>query len=267
MQGRILGFDEAAGTGMISGEDGKRYRFARDDWRGTGVARAGVAVDFDGNADAASDIYPVVAARGAGAAAAAAGASDAGAKAKTLFTESLATPLALIVLLACALPAISTPVTSVSLFGLDSSTSGSLGAAAAIFGNSSLSTLSNLLILRFIAPLAAVVLIVLAWLEKPLAVPMIVAGAATILAALLIFAYKSAIVSTFGGIADGIAGPGGFDLPRARSMMGAMNPGSFISIGLGVWLLALTGVGLVVAGLGKIHNPLRTKEAPSTDGA
>jgi hypothetical protein len=266
MQGRILGFDEAAGTGMISGEDGKRYRFTRDDWRGTGVARAGVAVDFDGNGEAASDIYPVVAARGAGAAAAA-GASDAGAKAKTLFTESLATPLALIVLLACALPAISTPVTSVSLFGLDSSTSGSLGAAAAIFGNSSLSTLSNLLILRFIAPLAAVALIVLAWLEKPLAVPMIVAGAATILAALLVFAYKSAIVSTFGGIADGIAGPGGFDLPRARSMMGAMNPGSFISIGLGIWLLALTGVGLVVAGLGKIHNPLRAKDTTSTDGA
>lgn len=257
MQGRILGFDEAAGTGMVSGEDGKRYRFARADWRGSGAARAGVAVDFDANGDAAAEIYPVVAARSAGAAAAAAGASDAGAKVKAMFTESLATPLALLVLIACVLPAISSPVQSVSLFGLDSSIGRSLGAAATFMGNSSVSGMSDMLIVRFLAPLAAVALIVLAWLEKPLGVPMIVAGAVAILIALFVFAYKSAIVATFDQMTGGFARYG---VPSAGSMIG---------IGIGIWLLAIAGIALVVAGMGKIHNPLRAKDAApgSTDGA
>ena len=64
MRGRILGFDTAAGTGAIAGDDGRRYSFAAAEWRdGTVVPGIGLAVDFD-SADqvAATSIYPLPAA-------------------------------------------------------------------------------------------------------------------------------------------------------------------------------------------------------------
>jgi hypothetical protein len=254
MQGRILGFDEAAGTGMISGEDGRRYRFGKADWRGGGAPRAGAAVDFDANGDAAADIYPAVAARAAGAAPAVTLPPDAAAKIKALFTESLATPLALVIIVACFLPALTTPIHSVSLFGLDSTIGRSVGAAAAFMGNGSVSGVSGLLVLRFLAPLAAVALIVLDWLGKPLNLPMIVTGAVAILVGLIVFAYKSAIVSTFDRVTSGL------------SSFGVPSPGDMIGVGFGVWLLAIAGIALIVAGIGKIHNPLRSGESASAGG-
>lgn len=61
MKGRVLGFDAGAGTGAISGEDGNRYVFASSDWRGEDPPKAGQAVDFVANADAANEVYAATA--------------------------------------------------------------------------------------------------------------------------------------------------------------------------------------------------------------
>jgi hypothetical protein len=256
MQGRILGFDEAAGTGTISGEDGNRYRLTRAEWKSTTGIVAGLVVDFESKDGEAVDVYRAL---GAGAPAAAPSAPIAVPtdKLKALFTESLAVPLALIVLIACFMPAITTPIQSASLFGLDSSIGASLGAAASLMGHSSVSSMSSLLVLRFAAPLAALALIMLAWLEKPMQVPMLVAGGVSILVALLVVAFKMAIVSSVESMMGGFG--------SARAMLGVPSPGSMIGVGIGVWLIGLAGIGLVVAGLGKLQNPLRNKEPESAD--
>ena len=57
MKGQILGYDEAAGTGAISGEDGKRYSFSVGDWKSDKEPKAGNRVDFVVAGDAATDIY------------------------------------------------------------------------------------------------------------------------------------------------------------------------------------------------------------------
>lgn len=62
MKGNVLGYDAAAGTGAITGDDGKRYTFVSADNRGTAALKAGDAVDFQVEADAAKDIYAVPAA-------------------------------------------------------------------------------------------------------------------------------------------------------------------------------------------------------------
>ncbi|WP_392354303.1 hypothetical protein V8F63_01435 [Brevundimonas sp. LF-1] len=43
---RILSYDEATGTGLISGDDSLRYGFARTAVQGEGAMAAGVRVDF-----------------------------------------------------------------------------------------------------------------------------------------------------------------------------------------------------------------------------
>lgn len=58
MQGKVLGFDAAAGTGVIRGEDDKRYDFKAADWKGAEPAQAGAGVDFEASGGSARDIYP-----------------------------------------------------------------------------------------------------------------------------------------------------------------------------------------------------------------
>lgn len=240
MKGKILGFSETDGTGAISADDGTRFRFVRDDWRGDKPPAAGMAVDFEAADGAARDIYPL---RGApvsnlpnvdlGAIAASPGAGKVGA----LFTQSLATPLAVVVLLACFMAALTTPLVSFSLFGLGSLPGVSGPGMAAEARASGLSTIQTLLILRYAAPVAALWVIWAAWSGKDLRLPMIVAGGAAILAAVLVFALKQAAVAAAGEYA-GVA-------------VSAM-----IGIGIGTWLLLLAGAGLVAAGIGVIRNPL-----------
>lgn len=57
MKGKILGFDAAAGTGAITGDDGQRYSFTTADFKSPGAAKPGDSVDFQGAAGAAKDIY------------------------------------------------------------------------------------------------------------------------------------------------------------------------------------------------------------------
>lgn len=53
MKGRVLGFNPTQRTGVITGEDGRRYKFAEEDWQSPEVPAINASVDFeiqDGNA-------------------------------------------------------------------------------------------------------------------------------------------------------------------------------------------------------------------------
>ncbi len=57
MNGAILNFDAATGTGILRAEDGKRYSFSSRDWSSSGVAQAGDTVDFEPSGAAATEIF------------------------------------------------------------------------------------------------------------------------------------------------------------------------------------------------------------------
>jgi uncharacterized membrane protein len=59
VKGNVLGFDPDTNTGAISGHDGQRYDFVRLEWRGPGMPRRGVTVDFVAGAGRATQIYPL----------------------------------------------------------------------------------------------------------------------------------------------------------------------------------------------------------------
>ena len=59
MKGNVLGFDQTAGTGAITGEDGKRYKFAASDNKSPAPLKPNDTVDFEIDGDAAKDIYAV----------------------------------------------------------------------------------------------------------------------------------------------------------------------------------------------------------------
>lgn len=247
MKGKILGFSERDG-GAISAEDGSRYKFTAADWRGERPPTPGLAVDFESHGAAASEVYPV-----SGAAMAALGnlnvdltslsTSPGGARVGALFTQSLALPFALLLLAACLLTAISSPAQSYSLLGLgeaaDTIRVPSAMAARMMGerGGSGLGALEALLVLRFAAPLAALWLIWAAWQGRKERMPMLAAGASAILAGILVFLFRSAVLSAIPSF--------------ARAQMG-----SVISIGMGTWLLLLVGAALIAAGLGILRNPL-----------
>jgi hypothetical protein len=60
MTGKILGFEISTGTGTISGDDGKRYKFTKENWKEDGAPVKEVKVDFDITDDGmATDVYQV----------------------------------------------------------------------------------------------------------------------------------------------------------------------------------------------------------------
>lgn len=129
MEGKILGINAADGSGAISGDDGQRHNFSMSDWRGDRPPAVGMKVDFESEGGIARDIYPLGVAAFAGPAkvfsggSAAPAASDSASgsgsgsggpvggsivdKLKSQLTTTLAFPLALIVVIAFFLPAIS----------------------------------------------------------------------------------------------------------------------------------------------------------------
>ena len=125
MKGKILGVAAGDLAGAITGEDGKRYRYEAADWRGERPAAIGANVDFETDGAKATDVYPAVGGAfagvgaGAGASVEALAGSPAGEKLIGLFKGTLALPLALVVLVAFFLPALSSPVKTVSQLGLD----------------------------------------------------------------------------------------------------------------------------------------------------
>ena len=117
MKGKILGYDASAGSGAITGETGERFTFVAAQWRSEKPIAAGTQVDFAPVAGVATEIYPVggsVQAPDLGEIAA----SPAVQKARTLGMTTLAFPLAVLLLIATFLPAMSSPIQSVSLWNL-----------------------------------------------------------------------------------------------------------------------------------------------------
>jgi hypothetical protein len=245
MKGKILGFNQAQGTGAISGEDGSRHSFALADWRGERPPAAGAAVDFESRDGQALEVYPVGGALGGlgnlnvdfG------GLSDSpqGARITAMFTRSLAAPLALVIVAACFMSAISSPMMSVSLMDLGKVMDGlNLAGAASSMGSergSGTGAIGAVLFLRFAAPIAAVGLIWTAWAKRPERLPMLVAGASAIGAALLVVGLKATALSM---VPD-------FLRPQFSAA---------ISLGSGVWLLLAAGGALIAAAMGKLRNPL-----------
>lgn len=60
MTGRILGFETATNSGVISGDDGKRYNFTKQNWKERHAPWKNTKVDFDIDENGkALDIYQV----------------------------------------------------------------------------------------------------------------------------------------------------------------------------------------------------------------
>jgi|GEM_PF-1091803 len=306
MKGRILGTATIDAAGAITGEDGNRYRYRLADWRGERAATPGVSVDFEVEAGEAREVYPAV---GAGVLGGALGgapmpsveqlsSSPVMAKIKSLFTNTLAFPLALIVLIAFFLPAMSTPMKSVSQWGLgdvlEARDMGMLdtervdrrlgqieeqlarykqqiarngrGSSDSAYGYGSvgervdnleeeraelrqakgkvgfLKAVQAALLLRFAAVAGAIWLLWICWSGRSVSMPSLVTGAAAVVAGGLPFLFKSALIGVAGGGLAGEAVAAGMD--------------AMIKIGIGPWLLAAAGIGLIVAGLGLVRNPL-----------
>lgn len=56
MKGSVIVYDEATHSGKISGHDGKRYSFTRQDWTDSKPPKNGIEVDFDVDGDTAKDL-------------------------------------------------------------------------------------------------------------------------------------------------------------------------------------------------------------------
>ncbi len=123
MKGKILGVAAGDLAGAITGDDGKRYRYETADWRGERPASVGAGVDFEVEGGSARDVYPAVGGfTGVSAGAASVEAlarSSGGEKIIGLFKGTLALPLAILVLVAFFLPALSSPALTVSQLGLN----------------------------------------------------------------------------------------------------------------------------------------------------
>lgn len=66
MRGNVLDFSIQSNSGLISGEDGNRYRFSGAAWRDSSPPSRGAAVDFQPSGDTATDIYRALGSGGAG---------------------------------------------------------------------------------------------------------------------------------------------------------------------------------------------------------
>lgn len=59
MRGQILGVDLRTGEGQLAGDDGRRYRFAPEDWAHRGEPAIGLPVDFEPHETRARSIFPL----------------------------------------------------------------------------------------------------------------------------------------------------------------------------------------------------------------
>lgn len=59
MRGQVLGVDTRTGDGVVTGDDGSRYRFKPDDWAHKGEPAIGMLVDFEPEQNRARSIFPV----------------------------------------------------------------------------------------------------------------------------------------------------------------------------------------------------------------
>lgn len=236
MKGKVLGYSAETGSGVIAADDGRRYTFAVADWQAGQPVAAGLSVDFEAYGETARGIYADPG--GTGIDVAALAASPAVVKAKSLLMGTIAVPIAIVLLLACVMPALTMPQKSVSLFDLPSILSilNPFGALDGDGGGGGPSAgFKMLLLLRFAAPILALLLIWRAWRGQALRLVTLATGAAAVLAFLLVMLVKAGITSASGEFGAAI--------------------GQVLGTGIGAWLLLLCGVGLILAGLGRIRSP------------
>lgn len=258
MKGQILDYDPAGATGVISGEDGKRYGFSRAEWKGAGDPRPGTAIDFEARASEAVGIYAVKPAVTLSAIDTdALRFTDAVQRAGALLREGLEAPLALFILLACFLTFLSVEPSvmgmaageaatrSYSLFGAGSDLLKTIDSYLISMARSSESDLAMATILlqpRWLAPITAVILLYACWRGRPSKILTMIAGAGAIVA----FLNAAIFASMIEGMANGSGG------------MTSVT----INSGTGAWLLLLCGIGLILAATGRIANPLASGSKP-----
>lgn len=249
MDGLVLHFDEAKGSGLIRASDGSRYGFETGDWHSPEAPGAGAAVDFVADGERATEIY-LVRRDSAGAQPLAPAREEPG----SYLRARPGLPWAGAMLLSCFLPFLAIPFFSASLLTLPSTISFYLNLATAFGGDSNAAEVRTVrfalwsLYLLYLVPAAAAFLIyrelqLEAGRRLRLAVGL--AGLLTPFAVSVLFV---AIVAS--------ARP---DRPGASPAPGPGNP---LELGLNVtsfmgagWvLLILASAGLVAAGFG--WNPL-----------
>jgi hypothetical protein len=316
MKGKILGFDGTAGSGAITGENGERFTFVSAQWRSDRPIAPGIAVDFAPMAGVATEIYPV---------AGAITAPDLGElasspivqKLRTLAMTTLTFPLAVLLLLATFLPAMSSPMQSVSLWGLGSIMK-VIGANPLLSDDNSYATerlaqmerdegelrqqmaqgnipmpskaeiakaktgmismmtgeqtvasrfkefadekaklnqqisdgnwrsmISGALVIRYLVPIGACLLLWLAWSGKVAKTPTLAVGGVSVLFGLLVYLCRGALVGhpVEGSIGEAIS----------------QQLDAAVSVGWGTVIIAACGVALLLAGLGVARNPLAAK--------
>lgn len=109
------------------------------------------------------------------------------------------------------------------------------------------SFVTSLLIVRWAVPILAAVLLWFGWAGKELRTMTLATGAAAIVTAVIIYAYRQTLVGGLGG------GEGTLGGMISRQM------DAVISVGIGTYLIGLLGVGLILAGLGVARNPLAAR--------
>jgi hypothetical protein len=106
----------------------------------------------------------------------------------------------------------------------------------------------GLLIVRWAVPVLAAVLLWFGWAGKQMRMMTLATGAAGVATAVILYAYRQSLVSVGGG-EDSLGG------------MISKEMDAVISLGAGTYLIGLVGVGLVLAGLGLVRNPLAARAA------
>ncbi len=236
MDGKILGFDAAAGTGAIKAGDGSRYTFAVADWRGANPPKPGDDVDFEADGSVAKEIYPTktglnidLSALG-GAASGAASSSGAA----QVFLASWGPILAVASFIFCLLPFASLGLESGNLFGImDDANKVKQGAEMlGSMGNDDLGMLGMLMSLYpalFLIPAAAIWVLAFAFMNRPLRLPNLVHGGLCLGLPIVLVLFASAAI------------------PETYKSMGGD-----IELGIGGWLLVIVGIVQLLATLGVI---------------
>jgi hypothetical protein len=296
MKGKILGFDSGAGTGAINGEDGKRYSFGAADFKAGRAAASGEDVDFVPVGAAATEVYPLKSAAtvdlsgiGAalGSAAQQAAAGSTAQKGLELVRTQPQTVLAALMLFAAVLLTwshvamaqyvgrdananmlgfpgqISEFKQGLQMADANSASDDQLQQMSQIVGQEAASQMRqardsahfalfmmNLAYLAWLVPVGAAFLIYSNVVNKRNRTHELVVGALAIGVVVLFLLGKAMIISA-------IAGPG---------REGADMVGDQIALGFGGWIVGLTGVGLVLTGLGvlRVTPGLRANTAPAT---
>ena len=245
MDGKILGFDAAAGTGAIKAGDGSRYTFAAADWRGANPPKPGDDVDFEADGSVAKEIYPTktglnIDLSALGGAASGAASSGAGAA----FLSSWAPILAVASLVLSLFPFMGANGQNENLFGvvemagtLKQMISGfsMMGQMGGMFGGGEVEVPAFVGILKFfltfyplfyLIPLAAIWVLVFTFMGKPLRLPSLVHGGLAVgLPVVLIFVAFLAV---------------SMSMPSEMREMGGGGMGGGLQIG--GWLIILVGL-------------------------